>query len=73
MIRITVKTEDVTPIVCGGGSQAAVSTKSFDIEIPSLEAFLREVKDKKLDYTTRSIVGFEVIEVAQLVSVPTPP
>lgn len=62
MIRIIIKTEDVAPIVCGGGSQAEVSMKSFDVDLPEIEAFLAEPRLRCATYTTRNIIGYELIE-----------
>jgi hypothetical protein len=56
MIRITVRTDDAGMVAAVGGGAVLTQYKSFDVEAPALEAFLR-VND---NYTQRQIVSYEV-------------
>ena len=57
MLRIIVREEDCTNIVHGGCSHPQIETKTFDVELPEVEAYLRE---KPSQYNYRSVLGVEV-------------
>ncbi len=60
-IRILVRTDDAGMAAnCGGAVETRY--KTFDVELPEVERFLREVTDNKLmQYTARQIVGWELL------------
>lgn len=61
MIRLICRETD-----CGAaanvGGPVEVSHKTFEIDIPVVEQWLREHIGESFSYYTRSIVGFEFIE-----------
>ena len=56
MIRVTVQTDDAAMAANVGGSVHS-SYRSFDIDAPELEAFLRETIGT---YAQRQVVGWEL-------------
>jgi len=58
MLRIIVRTQDVGSACNVEGATADISFDTFEIDAPALETFLN-VAD--LSYTTRRIIGSEVI------------
>jgi hypothetical protein len=69
MIRIIVKDMDLTASIYAAGQPQTV-VKSFDIEAPELEAYIREFRAIENDarasksplYASREIVGVEILE-----------
>jgi hypothetical protein len=46
---------------CNVGGPVAVNYRTFDIDAPEVEAFLREPSEKKWSYSQRTISGVEVL------------
>lgn len=61
MIRLVVRTDDANQAAHVGGA-VQVTYKTFDVELPEVEAFIDEVREKKWQFTSRQIVGFEMLE-----------
>lgn len=56
--------------VCRGnaahvGGPPEVTCKTFDVEVPEVEQWLREPKVMNDHYTDRTITGYEVLEVKE--------
>jgi hypothetical protein len=64
-IRIIVR-EVETGAACNVGGPVNVSHKTFDIDAPQLEAYLRVAQS----YTTREVVGCELLEPTESVQRP---
>lgn len=65
MIRIIVRTMDGS-FAChlgGPGTPAELSFKTFDIDAPELETFLREDVGRNNSGVSRSAIGIEVLDV----------
>jgi hypothetical protein len=62
MVRIVVRTDDGAMAAnCGGAVETTY--KTFDVALPrEVEAFLREIKEKKWSYMQRQVVGVEVLD-----------
>lgn len=63
-LRVIITTSDATVAAHVGGS-VNVTHKTFDIEAPEVEAFMREGMN---EFSNRVIVGVEIIESAALKS-----
>lgn len=59
MIRVVVRRQDMAHVIHGGADGASVSFKTFDIEAPELERFLRE--ERIGQYETRDVMGVELL------------
>ena len=64
MIRIIVETCDAAMAANVGGSVHR-TIKTFDIDLPELETFLREPETKALNFYHRQVVGIEVLTANQ--------
>lgn len=64
MLRFVVRTDNCAHVVHGGASAAEVTLRSFEIDAPELEVFLRE----KLDFVSRTLVGVEYFTAPPSVS-----
>lgn len=60
MIRIIVRTDDAG-MACNVGGAVETTFRTFELDIPALEAFLREPKAKDWQYTQRQAVGIELL------------
>jgi hypothetical protein len=54
---VVVRSSDVDAVVHAGGN-ASVTFRTFDIEAPALEEFLRE---KRSNYEDREVIGVELL------------
>lgn len=61
MLRIVVQTDDAS-MAANVGGKVETKFRTFDIDAPELEAFLREPEGKKWQFTQRQAVGIEVID-----------
>lgn len=60
-IRIIVRVDDANALAHGAASNAEVTFKTFDVDLPAVETFLRG--DKRLnEFVTRSVIGVELLE-----------
>lgn len=59
MLRIVVRTDNAGMAANVGG---AVHTeyRTFDVDLPEIEEFLREPGAKRMTYTQRQVVGIEL-------------
>ena len=57
-ITIIVRT-DAASMAAHVGGAVETTLRTFTIEAPELEAFLREPKDKNWEYTIRQVIGIE--------------
>lgn len=63
MLRIVVQTSDCG-MAANIGGHVENTIRTFDIELPELEAYLREHSDKtemERRYTARNVIGVEVL------------
>lgn len=59
MLRIIVRTDDAGMAAnCGGAVETTFRT--FEIDCPELEAFLREPAEKRWTYAQRQAIGIEL-------------
>lgn len=58
MIRIIVEQIEMVHVVHGGAPHAPITLKTFDVELPELEAYLRTA----LEYDTRRVIGAALID-----------
>jgi hypothetical protein len=58
MLRIVIKTEDCVHVVHGAASQSQTTVKTFDVDLPEVEAFLIT---KPSSYWYSNVVGIEVL------------
>lgn len=65
MIRIVCRETDVGDHVHTGGP-VHVSHRTFDVDAPAVQAWLQT--DPEAKYTTREVVGVEVVETLQEVA-----
>lgn len=66
MIRIIVREQDASKAAnCGGSTE--IEYRTFEIEAPALEAYLRESRQPNWTYVTREIVGSELPETTDIV------
>lgn len=61
MIRVIVRTTDVSEVIHAGG-YVHVTNKTFDVDLPELEAFLRRDEGVKSSYATSEVIGIELLE-----------
>lgn len=59
MLRIIVRTDDASMAVNVGGA-VHTSFRTFEIDAPELEAFLREPTGKNWSYAGRHVIGIEL-------------
>lgn len=60
-IRIIVRVDDANALAHGAANNAETTFKTFDVDLPAVEAFLRG--DKRLnEFVTRSVIGVELLE-----------
>ena len=59
-LRIVVREDDATMMV-HAGSAVHTRVKTFDVDIPTLEAYLREPVETHMQYVERVVVGVEVL------------
>lgn len=59
MLKIIVRTDDASMAANVGGS-VLTTLRSFDANLPELEAFLRETEAPRLQYTQRQVIGVEL-------------
>lgn len=60
MLRIIVQTDDANMAAHVGGN-VHISHRTFDVELPELEAFLRDTAN---NYAQRRVIGVEVPELS---------
>jgi hypothetical protein len=60
VIRIIVLTDDAG-MAANVGGHVETSWKTFDVDLPEVEAFLREPLRANWKYTSRQVKGVEVI------------
>ena len=58
MLRIVIKTEDCAHVVHGAASQSETHVKTFDVDLPEVEAFLSK---RESSYWYANVVGIEVL------------
>jgi len=63
MIRVIVRTVNCANAAHVGGP-IDTDYKTFDFDLPELEAFLKEPERKKWTYTTREVIGVELVNAA---------
>ena len=61
MLRLTVRTDDASMAANVGGA-VLTTHRSFDVDLPALEAFLRE---KHHSLCHRQVVGYELLDDAR--------
>lgn len=59
MIRLIIRTQSAGMAANVAGAKAEIDFKTFDVEIPEVESYLREAE--KWDYTNRQIIGVELL------------
>lgn len=64
-IRIIVRTDDAA-MACNVGGTVLSEFRTFDVELPELEAFLRgqPVAHPSTKYDHRQVIGVEIVEKA---------
>lgn len=60
MIRIIVRTDDASLIANAGGGAVQTEFRTFKIDAPELEAYLREPEQQGRLYAQRQVVGVEL-------------
>lgn len=61
-LRIIVRTDDANALAHGAASNAEVTFRTFDVDLPEVEAFLLEARDSKINpFLTRTVIGIEVL------------
>jgi hypothetical protein len=60
MIRIVVQ-EAEAGMAANVGGPVQIKYRTFDVNLPELEAYLREPKEQKLTYTDRQVSGVELL------------
>jgi len=63
MLRIIIRETDCSGAANVGGP-VHQNIKSFDVDLPEVEAYLLEYKGKgRIEYLTREVIGVEIREV----------
>lgn len=65
MIRIIIRTDDANMAAHVQGACIETEFRTFDIEVPEIEAFMNQPRTEKWQYVSRTIVGVEVLAAAQ--------
>jgi hypothetical protein len=59
VIRIIVQTDDAQ-MAANVGGHVHTEHRTFDVDLPELEAFLREPHDQKWTYAHRQVIGVQL-------------
>ncbi len=63
MLRIICREQDMTAFICGGAKESYIGYKTFDVDAPDVEQWLREYAGQsEHGYNERVIVGVEVLQ-----------